>query len=79
VDTKQVPPNRPAAHRNRSSANHRVQGEKNAKNGAIRNSDALFALFLLRFCMLALLCMLSRWTKGNLRVCGAWKSCFEAS
>jgi hypothetical protein len=26
----------PAAQRNRSFANHRVQGEKNAKNGAIR-------------------------------------------
>jgi hypothetical protein len=32
----QVPPSRPAAQRNRSSTNHRVQGETNAKNGAIR-------------------------------------------
>jgi hypothetical protein len=43
------------------------------------NLGALFALFLLRFCMLALLCMLSRRTKGKWCVCGAWKSCFEAS
>jgi hypothetical protein len=54
----QVPSNRPAAQRNRSFANHRGQGEK--KCGKWCNSGALFALFLLRFCMLALLCMLSR-------------------
>jgi hypothetical protein len=54
----EVPSSRHAAQRNRSFANHRVQGEKHAKNGAIR--VPLFALFLLRFCMFALLCMLSR-------------------
>jgi hypothetical protein len=54
----QVPSSWPAAQRNRSFANHRAQGEKNAKKWC--NSGALFALFLLRFCMLALLCMLSR-------------------
>jgi hypothetical protein len=52
----------PAAQRNRSFANHRVQEKKTPKNGAIRALSSLFALFLLRFCfrMLALLCMLSR-------------------
>jgi hypothetical protein len=60
----QVPSSRPAAERNRSFANHRVQGEKSAKK--LCNLGALFAFFLLRFCMLAaLLCMLSRRTKGK--------------
>jgi hypothetical protein len=34
--TDQVPSSRPAAQRNLSFANHRVQGEKNAGNGTIR-------------------------------------------
>jgi hypothetical protein len=54
----QVPSSRPAAQRNRSSANHSAQGEKKIKKWC--NSGALFALLQLRFCMLALLCMLSR-------------------
>jgi hypothetical protein len=56
----QVPSRRPAAQRIRSSTNHRVTAYRektNAKKWC--NLGALFALFLLRFCTLALLCMLS--------------------
>jgi hypothetical protein len=56
----QVPSSRPAAQRNRSFANHRAYrlGRKKCENWC--NPGALFALFLLLFCMLALLCVLSR-------------------
>jgi hypothetical protein len=72
-----VPSSRPATQRNRSSANHRVQGEKNAKNGAI------WVLSLHYFCF-AFACLPALYVEQvNERklvcVCGAWKSCFEAS
>jgi hypothetical protein len=55
----QVPSSRPACGATKSQLRQPPRrGRKKCENWC--SSGALFALFLLRFCMLALLCMLSR-------------------